>query len=318
MLIRWLYVLGLGVAPCCLAATSIAPGVHLIRGITAAGAQPDGNSIILEAPQGLIVFDTGRHVAHTQQIVEFAGAAGKPVAAIINSHWHLDHIGGNAVLRATYPAAHIYASSALASALGGFLASYRKQLEQAIVASDKDPAAQSSMRAEIALIDAGPKLAPTDVIDATGRRVIAGRELDVHLEHAAVTAGDVWVLDRETGVLMAGDLVTLPAPFLDTACPKRWRATLARLVRTKFKLLIPGHGAPMEGREVETYRRAFDGLLACAASDRTKAACVDGWLRDADTLIPEGDRAYARALIDYYMDQVLRGHAETLAKLCAS
>jgi glyoxylase-like metal-dependent hydrolase (beta-lactamase superfamily II) len=318
MIKPWRYVLVIAFGPGCMAATAIAPGINVISGVTAPGAQPDGNSIIVEAPQGLIVFDTGRHAAHTQQIVEFAKAADKPVAAIVNSHWHLDHIGGNAMLRAQYPAARVYASSALEGALAGFLANYRKQLERAIVESEKDSAAQASMRTEIALIDAGAKLAPTVVIEATGRRVIAGRELDVHLEHVAVTAGDVWVLDRKTGVLMAGDLVTLPAPFLDTACPKRWQAALGRLARTNFKLLIPGHGAPMGRRDVATYRQAFDGLLACAASNRAKGACVDGWLHDADSLIPESDRAYARELIDYYMDEVLRGHDEALAKLCAS
>jgi homoserine O-acetyltransferase/O-succinyltransferase len=300
------------------AATTIAPGIYLVPGATPPGVQPDGNSVIIEAPRGLIVFDTGRHAAHTQQLIDFAKAAGRPVTAIINSHWHLDHVGGNGMLRAAYPDVRVYASSALNDALSGFLARYREQLVQAVAQSDKDPAAQASMRTEIALIDAGPALAPTDVVTTSGRRSIAGRKLDLHLEHAAVTAGDVWVFDPKTHVLMSGDLVTLPVPFLDTACPQRWQAALGSLAAIKFNVLIPGHGAPMNRAGLEKYRKAFDGLLACAASEVAQPRCIDDWLRDAGDLVPEGDQRYAKALLGYYLDEVLRGHADQVAKLCSA
>jgi glyoxylase-like metal-dependent hydrolase (beta-lactamase superfamily II) len=297
------------------AATMIAPDTYLVAGAVTPGVQPDGNTVLIETTQGLIVFDTGRHAAHTQQILDFAGAAALPVKAIVNSHWHLDHIGGNVMLRQAYPDLRIYASDALAGALGGFLAHYRAQLVDAVAHSD-DAKARASMQAEIALIDAGPALAPTDVVGTSGRRTIAGRDLELHLEHAAVTAGDLWVYDPTTRVLLAGDLVTLPAPFLDTACPQHWQASLRRLGRQRFRLLVPGHGAPMERAAFDRYRTAFDRLLACAGGTQPKEACIDGWIRDADTLLPAAERDYARALLDYYMDQVLRGHPEQVAKLC--
>ena len=45
--------------------------VHLVRGAFAPPAQPDGNSVIITAPDGLIIIDTGRHAAHTQRIVDY-------------------------------------------------------------------------------------------------------------------------------------------------------------------------------------------------------------------------------------------------------
>jgi glyoxylase-like metal-dependent hydrolase (beta-lactamase superfamily II) len=239
------------------------------------------------------------------------------VRGIINSHWHLDHIGGNALLRAEYADVDIYASSALQDALGGFLARYREQLVEAVAQPGADPAAQSSMRTEIALIDAGPALAPTHVVTASDRQFIAGRALDIHLERSTVTAGDVWVFDPKTRVLIAGDLVTLPAPFFDTACPQRWQAALGHLASSRFSRLIPGHGAPMERSGLQTYRTAFDRLLACAASDAPKSRCVEGWAKDAEALVPADERGYASELVDYYMDAVLRGNADQVAKLCA-
>ncbi len=56
-------------------ALEIVPGVHLIRGKFTPGAQPDGNTIVFTAPDGLVVVDTGRHAEHTQQIVDFAKSA---------------------------------------------------------------------------------------------------------------------------------------------------------------------------------------------------------------------------------------------------
>ena len=297
------------------AQTEIAPDTWLIPGATPPDAQPDGNTVIIDSMPGLIVFDTGRHAAHTQQILDFATKAHAPIKAIINSHWHLDHVGGNVMLRREYPSAQVYASSAIDGALGDFLARYRTQLVDA-VAQSNDAAAQESMRKEIGLIDAGQILKPTYVVNTSGRRSIAARDLDVNLARSAVTAGDVWIVDPQTHVLLAGDLVTLPVPFLDTACPKRWRLALGDLAGSRFTVLVPGHGAPMDHEGLKVYRKAFDGLLDCAASTSAKGACIDGWMSDADTLIPAADHDYARGALDYYMDQVLRGHDEQIAKLC--
>lgn len=304
-------------AHCVLAATPIAPGIYLVPGAAAPGSQPDGNSVIIDAPEGLVVFDTGRHVEHTQQIIDFAAGRGQPVRAIINSHWHLDHVGGNALLRARYPDARIYASSAIDEALGGFLASYRKQLEAVLARPETSPQEAISLRAEVALIDSGPALRPTEVISESGRRDIAGRRLDIHLEHAAVTAGDVWIFDRKTRVLISGDLVTLPAPFLDTACPERWEQALGRLAAEPFAWLVPGHGAPMRAADLDTYRTAFAHLLACSADRRrSQEDCVKGWLSDGSQLIPAAERTYSRALLQYYVGSVLRGDPGKMSKLC--
>ena len=197
------------------AAILIASGIHLIPGATTLNAQPDGNSILIDAPQGVIVIDTGRHAAHTQHVIDFAPSENRPIAAIVNSHWHLDHVGGNGLIRSSFPGVHVYATAALRGAMSGFLANYRKQLEAAL-GKESEPEAAATLRTEIALIDSGPALMPTDVVESSARRVIAGRPLQLFVEKAA-TAGDLWIFDEPTKVLIAGDLVTLPAPFFPCA-----------------------------------------------------------------------------------------------------
>ena len=317
---RWLSValLTTGVFAGAVSAAVLAPGVDVIAGAFPEGQQPDGNSVIFTAPDGLIVMDTGRHIEHTQQILDFATHARRPIKAIINSHWHLDHIGGNSRIRAVYPSARIYASGALNGALQGFLADYRRDLEGALKQMPNDPQAQG-WRNELGIISLAPQSVADERIDASGMRVIAGLRLSVHLESPAVTAGDVWVLDPRTEVLAAGDLVTLPVPFLDTACPQGWKTALENISRARFKTLVPGHGAPMRRKGFEAYRVAFGNLLACAATPaKQNGECVDGWVHDAGTLIADVDPKRVRKMMDYYVENLLRGKAERVERLCAA
>jgi glyoxylase-like metal-dependent hydrolase (beta-lactamase superfamily II) len=295
---------------------SLGPGVHLLRGTFVPGTQPDGNTVVLRGTDGLVVVDTGRHVEHTQQIVDFARQAGVPVKAIVNTHWHLDHVGGNGRLRREFPKARVLASGAIVEAQKGFLADYRKYLEGQVEKVKDHPEKQKPLRAELLLIDSGAALVPDDRITSSGRHILAGRELQIGLEGPAVTAGDVWVLDVKTKTLVAGDLVTLPAPFLDTACPKGWSAALAHLSAAEFETLVPGHGAPMSREEFSAYRKAFDGLLACATLDKPKDACIDGWITGLGQLLPASDHKFTRSLVEYYLDAHLRGDPAKQAKLC--
>jgi glyoxylase-like metal-dependent hydrolase (beta-lactamase superfamily II) len=296
-------------------AAEIAAGVELVPGRFVPGRQPDGNTVILRGKDGLVVVDTGRHAEHAKKVIEAARATSLPVKAVVNTHWHLDHVSGNAAVRAAYPSVRVYASSAIDGALKGFLASYRAQLTE-MIAKTPDPERTKEWRDEVTRIDSGRALAPDEVVSSSGEREIAGRRLELHLESRAVTEGDVWIFDPATGVLVAGDLVTLPVPFLDTACPARWQSALERLSKTDFLLLVPGHGAPMTRTAFETYRAAFGRLLSCASAPQEKEACIEGWMKDAGSLLAGEDAAFVRSLADYYVGSVLRGDEKRLARLC--
>lgn len=294
-------------------AVEIAKGVHLVRGAFVPGTQPDGNSVIFEGKRGVVVVDTGRHRAHTTEIVETAKRLGKPVVAIVNTHWHLDHVGGNPFLRQQYPGVKVWGSDALRGALSGFLAKYRADLQARLEKATSESEAQP-LRDELAIIDSGDKLAPDEIISRSGMRRIGGRRFLVGLERAA-TEGDVWLLDAKSGVLVIGDLVTLPAPFLDTACPSRWRSALRRLAGSEARLVVPGHGPAMTPADFRLYVAAFDGLLACAASSASKEACVERWMTDAAPLLRSEDPEFTRAMVGYYIDAHLRNAART-GELC--
>ena len=133
--------------------------------------------------------------------------------------------------------------------------------------------------------------------------VIAGRPLSVRIAADAVTDADVWLYDEATGTAIVGDLVTLPAPFFETACPARWQQALDEVWAAPFRLAVPGHGAPMTRAQFDTYRRAFAGFRACVGSDRAAAACAAGWTRDVGALLgDDADRREASEYATYYVD----------------
>jgi glyoxylase-like metal-dependent hydrolase (beta-lactamase superfamily II) len=285
------------------AASGSAP-YELIPGTFEDGRQPDGNSIILGAPKGLIVIDTGRHKAQQDKILATAKARGKPIVAIINSHWHLDHTGGNREIRAVYPKAQIIASTAVVGALSGFLKDSRKDAEAYLAHEKVPPEQEAEIRGDFAAMDDRADLIPTNPVNASGRRVIAGRPLDLHLARFAATEGDVWVYDPKTKVVFSGDLVVAYAPFLDTACVSGWKHVLAEIDAVPFATLVPGHGDPMSRAQFHQWRVAFNNFVDCQGS---KEQCIAGWKSDAAQFIAPLARRNLDGLLGYYVEARLRG-----------
>jgi glyoxylase-like metal-dependent hydrolase (beta-lactamase superfamily II) len=281
-------------------------GVTLIRGDFVPGQQPDGNTVILDAKGGVIVVDTGRHAAHADKIATFARPRGG-VLAIVNTHWHLDHISGNIPLRGAFPAVEIYSHDpALTEALRDFLARGVESNRKMLADPGTPPGLAEDLRGDIATVEQGARLHPTVSVTEARTLTVGGRELDVHVARA-VTAGDLWLYDVRTKLVIAGDLVTLPAPFLDTACPGAWRAELERVLALPFERLAPGHGRMLTRAEVMLYREAFGALLDCADSPEEKGVCAQRWAASiAPLLDAEAQTGHAEAYAGYYVEHILR------------
>src|SRR4029450_9851581 len=169
------------------------PPFYLIPGSGPMGKGPDGNSILLDAPKGLILVDTGRHPEHAEKLLAYAKARGKPIAAIVNTHWHLDHTTGNYDIRTAYPKAQVYATTAIEGALKSFLNRGREQADERL----GDPEAPAVVRAQLLRarywLDNPDTLRPTIPVTKSGTMKIAGRKLEVHVAPFAATEGDLWL-----------------------------------------------------------------------------------------------------------------------------
>lgn len=274
---------------------------------------PDGNSVILDAPDGLVVIDSGRHESHAQRILAHADEVGRPVAVLVNTHWHMDHTTGNGDILARHPQAQLVATGAISGALGGFLAQSRQAAEQRLT----DPAVPADARARtlrfLAAIGDRAAMVPAQPVEEDREGLLGGRSFRLHVAHAAATEADLWLVDPAEDLAVVGDLVVGQVPFFDTACEEGWRRALGAIAAERWTLLIPGHGAPMDRAQFGRWRAAFDAWLDCAASDAAPARCAEGWMRDAAGFYTEGEREDARFLAEAYVAEVIRKPEERMA-----
>lgn len=284
---------------------AIAPGVELLRGAILPQRGPDGNTIVFDAPGGLVVVDTGRHDWHSDAILNLARERKRPIVAILNTHWHLDHSSGNGRIKAAFPDAPVYTTGAVDRVLaeGGFLA---RNLESSKAMLD-DPKLSDTQKEEVrvfmATMAASDVLRPDVVVNTSGARTIGGRDFDVHVTDGAVTDADLWLYDGGSGIAVIGDLVTLPAPFFETACPAEWRKSLDAVWATPFTLAIPGHGEPMTRAGFDAYRASFNAFMVCVEGSSEPAQCAATW---ADGIAPlvgsdDGELKQARRYAEYYV-----------------
>ena len=141
-------------------AHGIGGATFLIGGTFPPGRLPDGNSVILYGPEGSIVVDTGRRVEHLTAIQQGLSGLGFPLVAIVNTHWHLDHVSGNPALKAAHPGVKVYGTSAIDGALAGFLAKSAESSHQALaegaVSATAIPMSRATLRPSRAVLSCGP------------------------------------------------------------------------------------------------------------------------------------------------------------------
>ncbi len=289
---------------------------HLVPGSVPMDKGPDGNSIFLDAPEGLILVDTGRHPAHAEKLLAYASERGKPIAAIVNTHWHLDHTTGNYDFRQAYPQVRVYATGAIEGALVGFLNRNRDQVDKMLA----DPKTPDDRKAEIlrgrSVIDNPDRLRPTVAVESSGPIRIAGRKLDVHVAPFAATEADLWIYDRKARLAIVGNLVVDIIPFMDTACADGWKQALKEVAATPFVTLIPGHGAPMDRAAFLQWHGAFDNFVDCGRSAKPKEECIAGWKREAAPFIDAAHAGYVEEAAAYYINTRLRSSPEEQQKYC--
>ena len=300
----------------CASAEPAAPAFHLVSGAVPLDKGPDGNSIILDAPDGLIVVDTGRHPEHSAKILSYARERGRPIAAIVNTHWHLDHTTGNWDIRQAYPQVQVLASDALEGALATFLKKSRDQTEAMLA----DPKTNAMQRDQIlraySVTDQPHRIRPSRVVGQSGTMTIAGRQVDVRLAKLAASEGDVWLYDPEAKLAIVGDLVVDIVPFMDTACADGWLRALDEIEQTPFATLIPGHGPVMDRAAFTAWKTAFTEFVACGRSPAPKEECIAGWERGASRFIDNAHRTYVREAANYYLTTRLRSSKEEQQRYC--
>ena len=240
-----------------LVAQPVARDVYAFIGKTEDFDTVNGGNIVntgfIVAPQGIVVIDSGPSLRYGQQMRQaIARVSDKPVVLVINTHHHPDHFLGN---------------QAFADVPIGALADTRQG-----IATEGNAFAENLFRMSGNWMKGTEVQVPNRTL-AAGKLEVAGRALRL-VALDGHTGADLVVVDEQSGVLFAGDLVfNGRAPTTPHADVGHWLAALDQLEKltreSGFTTLVPGHGAVT--RDAAPIRQTREWLKWLTASLREAA-----------------------------------------------
>jgi len=193
------------------------------------------NNVLLRSPAGHVLVDTGyvRHVPLTLALLASPRGLGpEPLAQVVNTHCHSDHMGGNAAIARAYGCG--------------------------IAVPEGEVPAIEAWDGRALLLDYADQAAERFVPAAAlrpGERYVWG---DLAWHAIAAPGHDMGALcfyNEEHRVLISGDALwehgfgfVMP-PAVDAAALPATRATLESLAKLDVRVVIPGHGEPFAGFE---------------------------------------------------------------------
>lgn len=275
-------------------AERVTPRVHVLRQREPNFAGVVGNTTVIEQRDGLVLVDAGASHGSGERIVQLVRSiSAKPVTAVVVTHWHGDHVMGlSAILRA-WPTAdiitHEHARQDIAARLSQLFPSSPSReyeverlraLDAAYADIERNQAAAATTDAEragwratlgarelrLADVPGTHLITPTRTFTSTLTLGDAVTPVELRFLGRANTSGDIVAWVPSDSVLVAGDIVVAPTPFMIQVYPGEMLETLDRIRAIPFTRLIPGHGEP------QSDRRYLDEITALVRSVRTKVA----------------------------------------------
>ena len=205
-----------------------------------------GNSGFIVGASGVIVVDTGASYRRGQRMISaIRGVTDKPIVLVVITHAVQEFVFGSAAFADIGAGLLTHAKTAdlMRQRCNHCLENLVSQLGQEAMAGTR-------------------LVVPNRTFERSQAMRVAGRDIELLHFGWASTPGDVAVLDRASGVVFAGGLVSNGRiPELRDGQLAGWLQALDLLQRLPAQIIVPGHG-PVGGRELAdltaAYLRALD------------------------------------------------------------
>jgi len=264
--------------------------IKVADGVYAAIAKPgglaSGNAGFVIGDEGVLIFDTFYTPAALEELIgEIQALTKLPIKFAVNSHYHLDHTGGNQVLvaRGVPIIAHDNVLKWQTTKNKRFLpaledlqkrrADAAKQLSETPEdKKDERTRLERQIRRTEAMM--AIKLTNPNVTFGAGIvRLYLGQREVVLSTLPGHTGGDVLAYVPDANVVFTGDLGwSKTLPNLVDATVNDWIPTLDRvLTQYPTAKFVPGHGSVAEAADIKGFRDYLDDLRA-----RVKQGIADG------------------------------------------
>lgn len=259
--------------------TQVAEGVYVIRHPDAPDGFPQGNTTVVVGDSEVLVVDSCYLPSSAREDIEqIRRWTQKPVRYLVNTHWHYDHTMGNGVYAEAFPALAIVAHTQTRLQSEGYnpgwferfpsRANIFKQRLDSGKAPDGRPLTETEKKDYAsALAGVAPvaeefkKLSdrtPNLTFDRALTVNLGNREVQIRHLGRGNTAGDAVVFLPKERIVVAGDLLDHPVPYLGGGYPSELVWTLREMARLEPEVIVPGHGEVLRG----DYARVYLGRVA--------------------------------------------------------
>jgi len=296
-----------------------------------------GNSMVVIGSESVLVVDsTNVPSLARRMITEIKRLTDKPVRFLVNTHWHPDHLMGNATYQEAFPGLSIVsttamreiadvqvpayfdqtlgaASGAMTSALRGMLESGKKRNGTELTADEREFFELELVDYEAWSAEARRTryVAPTVTFDHELTVRLGGRTVRLMFLGRGNTAGDAVIYVPDARIVATGDLLVGPTPYATASFLREWIGVFDQLTRLDVAAIVPGHG-PVEhdwrhAVQVRTLLQSVTDQVDRAVAkgltldDTRKAVDVSG-IRDQMTA---GDPFRRRAFDDFFLTSAI-------------
>lgn len=239
-------------------------GLYVLQRPDALRQPVEPNALVIVNRDDVVVVDPGGVPASAESAIRLIRTVtDKPVAVLVNTHWHGDHVLGNQVYKREFPGVRIIAHANTHRDITGKPMAYIGRQDtmfdgviaewDALAAKGELSERRQAMLPDLkAARDENRKVKLTPPTETFTDKLVlkhGKREIQVLYLGRGNTEGDAVVWLPKERVLASGDLVVAPIPYGFGSFPEQWIATLDRLAAFDFRMLVPGHGEVQAGRD---------------------------------------------------------------------
>ncbi len=267
----------------------LAEGVYEIRHPDAPDTFPQGNTTVIIGDKAVLVVDSCLLPSSARQDIEqIRRWTDKPVAYLVNTHWHFDHTLGNETYAAAFPGLQIIAQSETRRLIQEInqnaVLNYpnRKRRFEEMLSAGKDQDGipiddatrrdlQRSLQGLSEAIDEFKGVTqkiPNISFDHSLTIDLGNRVVEIKFLGRGNTSGDTVVFLPKDKILVVGDLLDHPVPYFFGGFPVDLVSTLAKIEQIDPAQIIPGHGDIMRDT---VYLRQVSELVTSVQTEVEKA-----------------------------------------------
>jgi cyclase len=268
--------------------TQLADNVYAIQHQDFHDGSPSGNTTVIIGDRLVFVVDSCYRPSQAREdIAQIRRWTDKPVAYLLNTHFHNDHNNGNNTYMSAFPALTIIAQEETKKDMDliqpGNVEREPKQLAATIAAlkqgktpkgrplTDEEkkevsallPVLEQKLEDFKTLVYQPPTLTFIDKLDID----LGNKQVEVVHLGRGNTPGDAVVYLPKEKILVAGDLLVSPIPYTYDGYPSEWILTLQKMAQFDVQAIVPGHGPVMHDK---TYLNLVTDLFQSAV-DQVRA-----------------------------------------------